>query len=215
MSTDPKSPANDLEPEEINAPKAHNRGGKRVGAGRPKGPWAGKPWRDALIRAAKRRDPVSGYRMIELAAMRVVNTAVHGEDKPAMAAAAILGDRIDGKAHGNTGEGQARVSFVVHMPAQLAPEQWQRASGRLIEATPQEDVTRADRANPMQRLQRLGQEIERDVEAITREATTRPLDARPDPGATGDGDAPRYTLLDGDAQREGGSKGGSDDGEAR
>ncbi|HEX9325668.1 MAG TPA: hypothetical protein VF915_04075, partial [Reyranella sp.] len=99
-----------------------NRGGVRPGAGRPKGIWGQKAWRDAIIRAAKRRDPVSGRRYLEMAADALVRQATNGDN----VALRELGDRLDGRVHGNAGDGQARVSFVVHMPAPMAPDEWQR-----------------------------------------------------------------------------------------
>jgi hypothetical protein len=100
----------------------NNRGGVRPGAGRPKGIWGQKAWRDAIVRAAKRRDPVSGKRYLEMAADALVRQAVNGDN----VALRELGDRLDGRVHGNAGDGQARVSFVVHMPAPMAPDDWQR-----------------------------------------------------------------------------------------
>jgi hypothetical protein len=102
----------------------NNRGGKRPGAGRPRGLWGQKAWRDAIVRAAKRRDPVSGRRYLEMAADALVRQAVNGDN----VALRELGDRLDGRVHGSAGDGQARVSFVVHMPAPMAPDEWQRAA---------------------------------------------------------------------------------------
>jgi hypothetical protein len=102
----------------------NNRGGVRPGAGRPKGIWGQKAWRDAIIRAAKRRDPVSGRRYLEMAADALVRQAINGDN----VALRELGDRVDGRVHGNAGDGQGRVSFVVHMPAPMTPEDWQRTA---------------------------------------------------------------------------------------
>jgi hypothetical protein len=99
-----------------------NRGGIRPGSGRPRGIWGQKAWRDAIIRAAKRRDPVSGRRYLEMAADALVRQATNGDN----VALRELGDRLDGRVHGNAGDAQARVSFVVHMPAPLPPDEWQR-----------------------------------------------------------------------------------------
>src|SRR5262245_38838696 len=100
----------------------NNRGGKRPGAGRPRGLWGQKAWRDAIVRAAKRRDPVSSRRYLDMAADALVRQAVNGDN----VALRELGDRLDGRVHGNAGDGQARVSFVVNMPAPMAPDDWQR-----------------------------------------------------------------------------------------
>src|SRR4029077_9380002 len=99
-----------------------NRGGARPGAVRPKGLWGQKAWRDAIVRAAKRRDPVSGRRYLDMAADALVRQAINGDN----VALREFGDRLDGRVHGNAGDGQTRVSFVVHMPAPMAPEDWQR-----------------------------------------------------------------------------------------
>ncbi|GEP55359.1 hypothetical protein [Reyranella soli] len=93
--------------------------------GRKPGPWGSKPWRDAVSRAAHRRDPATGLRYLEMAAAALVRRAVEGDD----AALKELGDRLDGRVSGNAGEGQARVSFVVHMPAPLQPDAWARSAG--------------------------------------------------------------------------------------
>jgi hypothetical protein len=109
----------------------NNRGGVRPGAGRPKGLWGPKAWRDAIVRAAKRRDPVSGRRYLDIAADALIRQAINGDN----VALREFGDRLDGRVHGNAVDGQARVSFVVHMPAPMAPEDWQRMARPVGEAS--------------------------------------------------------------------------------
>jgi hypothetical protein len=92
---------------------------------RKSGPWGRKPWRDAVNRAAHRRDPATGLRYLEMAAAALVRQAVSGDN----VSLKELGDRLDGRVNPGASEGQARVSFVVHMPAPLQPDAWARSAG--------------------------------------------------------------------------------------
>jgi hypothetical protein len=92
---------------------------------RKSGPWGRKPWRDAVNRAAHRRDPVTGTRYLEMAAAALVRQAVSGDN----VSLKELGDRLDGRVNPSASDGGARVSFVVHMPAPLQPDAWARSAG--------------------------------------------------------------------------------------
>src|SRR5262249_49784786 len=92
-------------------------GGKRPGAGRKRGAWSGKPFRDALARAVKRIDPSTGKRRIDLIAERLVREAIAGD----VQAAKEIADRLDGRVSSHTEHGLA-VSFVVRMPEALDAE---------------------------------------------------------------------------------------------
>lgn len=90
--------------------------------GRPPGPWGEKQARNALLRAANQRDPITKQRYLDIAMRTLVRQACNGDN----VCLGMLLDRIDGKAQGSPGDGQARLSFVVHMPAPMAREDWQR-----------------------------------------------------------------------------------------
>ena len=96
-------------------------GGKRPNAGRKPGPWGGKPFRDALARAAMRRDSTTGKRRIELLAERLMANALAGDT----AALKEVADRLDGRVSDHTEHGVA-VSFVVRMPQVADAETWAR-----------------------------------------------------------------------------------------
>jgi hypothetical protein len=67
----------------------------RKTGGRPSGPWAGKPWRDALRLAALQKldDDRKGRNKLEQAAIVLFGEALKG-DVPALKE---IGDRLDGK----------------------------------------------------------------------------------------------------------------------
>jgi hypothetical protein len=96
-------------------------GGKRPGAGRKRGAWSGKPFRDALARAAMRRDTTTGRRRIEKLAERLVANALAGDT----VALKEIADRLDGRVSGHT-DATVAVSFVVRMPEALDAEAWAR-----------------------------------------------------------------------------------------
>jgi hypothetical protein len=89
--------------------------------GRPVGAWSGKPFRDALIRATKARDPKSGQTQLFHIAERMVREARNG-DTTAMQ---LIADRLDGRVSGNTEHGVS-VSFVVRMPDMVSATDWAR-----------------------------------------------------------------------------------------
>jgi hypothetical protein len=68
---------------------------ERKTGGRPSGPWAGKPWRDALRLTALQLvdDDRKGKTKLEAAAIALFRAAVSG-DVPALKE---IGDRLDGK----------------------------------------------------------------------------------------------------------------------
>jgi hypothetical protein len=93
---------------------------------------AAKAFRNCVVKAAYRRDPRSKQRYLEIAAEALVRKACEGDN----VALAMLADRIDGKVSGGDSDNHARVSFVVHMPAPLNADQWQRMANT-IEHAPQ------------------------------------------------------------------------------
>lgn len=83
--------------------------------------WAERGWRDAVRRAAMRKDEISGRRYLELMAETLVSMAVAGD----VTALKEAGDRLDGRVNAqNTGDGSVNVSFVVALPSVMAPEAW-------------------------------------------------------------------------------------------
>jgi hypothetical protein len=60
-----------------------------------------------------------------MAAAALVRQAVSGDN----VSLKELGDRLDGRVNASASDGQARVSFVVHMPAPLQPDAWARSAG--------------------------------------------------------------------------------------
>lgn len=88
-------------------------GGARKGAGRPRGPWPMRAWRDAVRVAALRRGP-DGVRRIDRAAQVLVELGLQGN----LAAIKLIGDRLDGRCRRQSHHDDQDVpSFVVRPPS--------------------------------------------------------------------------------------------------
>lgn len=95
-------------------------------SGNPSGTRKDLPWRDALMRALKRRATDDDPQLLERVADAVVAAAIDGD----MQAAKEIGDRLDGKAVQAVESTTEVTHYVVRMPSKPESiDDWHRQHG--------------------------------------------------------------------------------------